>query len=108
MRTWHCEMMIVTAVLVTVALLTGGGATEFIGVGAVLMSFAHVQVSDRLQAAEAARPDPSVECHAWSDRYLVSKEILWMTYFILLGAWSAIAGVGLFLLYPFWRKWWTR
>ena len=31
---------------------------------------------------------------------------LWLVYFVAKGAWSAIAGVALFLAYPLWRRWW--
>lgn len=44
-----------------------------------------------------------VECHWKLKWYLVVKEILWLVTFVLLGAWPALVGVGLFLLYPVWR-----
>jgi hypothetical protein len=39
---------------------------------------------------------------------LVTKECLWLVYFILHHSWSALAGVGLFLAFPIWRKWWRK
>lgn len=55
-----------------------------------------------VQAADA-RYLVHVECHRWLQRYHVGKEILWCTYFSWLGAWSALVGVGVFMLYPAWR-----
>jgi hypothetical protein len=107
-RTWHVEMLVVGAVLSAVVLLTGGSSLEWIGAGAVLLSFGHAQVADRLAENEAKREDPAVDCHRWATRYLVGKEVLWCAYFVLHGSWSALAGVGLFLAYPLWRGWHRR
>ena len=104
-RTWHIEMAVVAAVLVAVASVSGG-AFELVGAGAVLLSFAHAQVADRLAEREASRARPSVECHRWATRYLVGKESLWLVYFVLHQSWSALAGVGLFLVYAPWRRFW--
>jgi hypothetical protein len=106
MRTWRLELGVVAAILVVVAIATGGGAIELIGAGAVTLSFAHAQVADRLAEREASRVRPSVECHRWATRYLVGKEALWLAYFVAHRSWSALAGVVLFLAYAPWRRWW--
>lgn len=115
MKTWQVEMMVVGFVLGTVLALTDGGVVEWIGAGAVLLSFGHAQVADRLAEAESERRAGAmhghedvhaVACHAWATRYLVGKEVLWLVYFVLHQSWSALAGVGLFLAYPVWRRWW--
>lgn len=36
--------------------------------------------------------------------YWISKEFLWLAVFLLSGAYPAIVGTGLFILYPLWRK----
>lgn len=36
--------------------------------------------------------------------YWISKEFLWLAVFLLSGAYPAIIGTGLFILYPLWRK----
>ena len=100
------ELAAVAGVLVAVALLSGGGAVELLGATAVTLSFAHAQVADRLAERDAARATPAVECNAWATRYLLAKEVCWCGYFVALGAWSALAGVALFLAYPAWRRWW--
>lgn len=106
MKTWHFEMFVVAAVLACVSIASDGGALEFVGAGAVLLSFGHAQVADRLAEREASRARPSVECHRWATRYLVGKESLWFAYFVLHHSWSALAGVVLFLAYSPWRRWW--
>jgi hypothetical protein len=108
MRTWHFEMGFVAVVLATVAIATGGSYVELIGAAAVLGTFGHAQVADRLAEKDAAREKPSVECHKWATRYLVGKETLWFLYFVIHQSWSALAGVGLFLAFPVWRRWWRR
>lgn len=105
-RTWHVELAVVAAVLVIVALASGGGTLELVGAAAVTLSFAHGQVADRLAEREAARTDAGVECHRWATRYFVGKEALWCLYFVAHHSWTALAGVALFLIYPAWRHFW--
>lgn len=100
-------MLVVGVVLVAIALI-GGGALELVGAGAVLLSFGHAQVADRLAEREAARDAATVKCHRFATRYLVGKESLWLVYFVLHRSWTALAGVGLFLAYAPWRAWWRR
>lgn len=107
-RTYHLELAVVCAVLSGVVVLTHGGWLELLGAGAVLLSFAHGQVADRLAEREAARAEPDVECHAMARRYFIGKEALWFAYFAAKGSYSALAGVVLFLAYPFWRRVWRK
>jgi hypothetical protein len=106
--TWVGELAVVAAVLGGVLLVTGAPWFELVGSCAVLASFAHGQVSDRLAEREAARTSPEVHCHAWARRYFLSKEALWLVYFVAKGAWSAFVGCAVFLAYPAWRTWWRR
>lgn len=117
MRTWQAELAVVATVLAGVVIASGGGGLEWIGAGAVTLSFAHAQVADRLAEAERERrayvrmeglDELGVDCHRWATRYLLGKEALWLAYFALHRSWSALAGVGLFLAYPAWRRWWRR
>jgi hypothetical protein len=122
-RTWQVELAVVAAVLLAVFLATRGGAVEAVGSLAVLASFAHGQVADRM--AEHARLTDELACGVcenagiprvaaralahcwrWSTRYFVAKELLWLVYFVAHRSWSALVGVGVFLAYPLWRKWW--
>ena len=107
-RTWQIEAFVVGATLSVVAIFSGHGASEWIGACAVLASFLHGQVTDRLAEQEASRPAPNVECYRHALRYFVAKELLWCVYFVVHRSWSALVGVGLFLAYPIWRKWWRK
>lgn len=112
LRTWHAELLVVAIVEVAVTAwhVVGGGdlLREGVCALAVCLSFAHAQVADRLAERDAARARPSVECHRWASRYLVTKELAWTTLFALTGTWSAIAGSALFALYPLWRRLWRK
>lgn len=120
-KTFHAELLFVALVLAVAGYFSGAGWVEAIGACAVLASFAHAQVSDRL--AEHARltdrfaanmnghlgcPAPGTAHHAycwrWSLRYFVTKEALWLVYFVAHRSWSALVGVFVFLLYPVWRR----
>lgn len=117
MKTWHLEMTVAALVLVAVALLSGGSWLELLGAAAVVLTFGHAQVADRLAENERERGEyvrdavadrHAVTCHRWATRYLVGKETLWLVYFVLHASWSALAGVVLFLAYPLWRRLWRR
>jgi hypothetical protein len=109
LRTYHFELGFALVFLSSVAALSGKGAVEWIGVFAVFFTFAHATVADRLAEIQAKEfretKQATIECYYKLERYFYLKEALWFVYFLLLGAWSAIAGVFLFLLYPVWRKW---
>lgn len=109
-RTWHLELGVVALVLSIVALLTSNNLVQWIGVGAVTLTFAHAQVATRLAEREEqrGRTQAAVECYYMAQHYFVGKELLWLCYFTLLQAWTALVGVGLFLVYPFWRRWWRQ
>ena len=111
-HTYHIEMAIVFAVLVVVAIVSQKGVIEWIGVGAVFLTFGYVSVADRLQEVQEVKgtegKDVEVWCHYKLKYYLWGKEALWFVYFFLLGAWSALVGVFIFLLYPLWRKLWRK
>ena len=112
LKTYQREQVFVGLVLIIAALITQRGLIEWVGVVAVFLNFGHVSVADRLREAEELRQqrkDPvSVECYKKLDHYYFSKEIFWLLYFVLLGAWSALVGVGLFLLYTPWRRMYRR
>jgi hypothetical protein len=101
--TWAFEAMIVALPLGTVAAFRGQWI-EWVGAAAVLASFMHAQVADRMAEKQSAMAKPDVTCFRWTLRYFVMKEGLWFAYFVALGAWSALVGVLVFLLYPIWRQ----
>lgn len=109
-KTWHIESLFVLVILSAVALISGKGKIEFIGVAAVFFTFMHASVAERLSEAENKRHLDGeviyVDCHRKLPVYFYIKEICWLTYFALIGAWSAIVGVFIFMAYPLWRKYW--
>lgn len=109
MRTWQKEAAVVLIILCLISYWSGKGAVEWIGTFGVFMSFMHAQVSDRLAEKEALRAQSAnhtdlVECYRWERVYFYAKEAGWLAYFWKLGAYSALAGVALFLLYRAYRK----
>ena len=82
---------------------------QALSAAAVFVSFQHMSVASRLEEAEARRTDTkAVECYRKLTRFLVLKEVLWVAAFVSLDAWTALAGVPLFLLYPVWRRAYLR
>ncbi len=105
MKTWVIELGVVAVILLGVTLGLGGGSfIELIGSAAVLVSFAHGQVADRLAEKEAARAIPDVSCFRWLLIYFITKEFLWAIYFVMHHSYAALVGIAVFLLYPIWRK----
>jgi len=103
-RTWHIEATVMAVILAATVLFTEGGLTEWIGASAVLVATRRMSVGDRMREKEERRAVHEVDCYAWLDRYLVLGELLFAWYFIRLGAWAALVGGALFLLYPYWRR----
>jgi len=108
-HTYHIEMWFVAFTLVWVALITNKWLIEWVWVLAVLLTFWHASVADRLEEKEEKIQEngnnkDGVRCWYTLKRYYYAKEICWSIYFILLWAWSAIIWVVLFLLYWPWRK----
>jgi len=110
MRTWYFEYAVVGIILATVVIATGNKPIEWIGAVAVFFTFGHAAISFRMAEQVAYHEEKTgqtiIHCYRWSKRYFVMKEALWFTYFAFLGAWSAIVGVVIFLLYPLWRSYW--
>ncbi len=111
-RTWYTEAIFVLVVLVTTALISKKGAVEWIGVCAVFFTFQHASIAERLGEAEKKRLKDGeniyVDCYHKLPKYFYAKEACWLLYFVLVGAWSAVVGVFIFLLYPVWRKVWRK
>lgn len=103
-KTWVLEHIIVACISIIVWLFTGANWIELIGCFAVQAAFGHAAITDRLTEREHLKEKPDVYCYAWSTRYFFCKELLWLMYFVINGSWSAVVGVFVFLIYPFWRK----
>lgn len=106
--TWVFESTVALLALSVVAIICGNRALEWVGVGAVWLSFMHGQVSDRLVERQAACATPDVHCWRWSRIYFAGKELLWVAYFVAHRSYSALVGCALFLAYPVWRAWYRK
>jgi len=102
-RTWQLEATLVAIVLAAVAIYRGS-KLEWLGSLAVFFTFMHAQVSFRLSEAEERRTVAQVECYRKAQYYFLAKEACWFSYFLLMGSWSALIGVFIFLIYPIWRN----
>jgi hypothetical protein len=101
-------MLVVALVTIFSAVLSGAKATDFLASVAVILSFGHATVGERMREREAAREEAEVSCHTWLDRYFVAKEVAWVGYFVSTKAWPALLGCGVFLVYPLWRRFWRK
>ena len=110
--TYHIEGGIVLIVLLMATALTDKSWIEYIGVAAVFFTFMHATIAEYMREAEAKRAQNNgevlVACHHKLPYYFYAKELCWFTYFFLLGAHAALAGVIIFLLYQPWRKLWRK
>jgi len=111
-KTYHLEAVFVFLILMGVTLYSDQGWVEYIGAVAVFFAFIHATIAEYLREAEASRcqitPPISKGCHHKLPFYLYAKELCWFTYFVLIGAYSAIAGVIIFLIYQPWRRLWRK
>ncbi len=108
LRTWHFESALVIFVLGITTYLTGNKLSEWIGSIAVFCAFSHASISQRLAEREERKTVPDVECYWKLIYFFIAKEILFGLYFIMHQSYIALIGVGLFILYPIWRKLWRK
>lgn len=106
-QTWMAESAVASVVLFASAELTGGEWHNRVAAAALVLTFCHGQVTDRMIEAQERSPE-QVECFRMANRYWVGKEMLWVVTFALAGLWTAIVGCGVFLVYPAWRRWYRR
>jgi len=103
---FHIEDILVLVSLSLAAILSGGNYIEWVGVIAVFLSFKHTVIAFRLEDVIEKREehgDTAFNSHGNQTYYFYAKESIWFIYFFLLGAWSALVGVVIFLLYPLWH-----
>lgn len=106
MKTYWFEMAFAAAVLCASAAVQPNLLVGVISSLAVLLSFGHMSVSERLRERQEIRQKRDVSCVRLLTPYLWAKEVLWLAVFSLTHNYSALAGCFLFLAYPFWRLWW--
>ena len=103
------ETGIVLLILSATAVLSGKGWVEWVGVFGVVFTFEYQVLSTYL--AEHGEARKRIGKHTKSDfvykeiQFLYyTKEIVWISYFLLLGAYSAIVGTIVFISYGIWRR----
>lgn len=104
MRTWHYEILFVGIVLACVAYLFANNWINWLTTAALLVTFNHAQIGDRLQERQKVMVIRTVECYHKLNKLFMAKEIMWIIAFAVMQNYAAIVGSVLFFLYPWWRK----
>lgn len=104
MRTWKYEILVVGLVLAVVTILTKNDWVNWVTTVAILLTFNHAQIGDRLQERQAVMDKPTVECYHKLNRLFAAKEVFWIVAFLLMQNYAAIVGSAMFAVYPLWRK----
>jgi hypothetical protein len=107
-KTWMVESLVVAGILSASILIHPFKLSELICGVAVWITFMHGQVSDRMQEKQSQMSNPDVSCYKWSTRYFLLKEAMWITFFLMIGSYSALVGSLVFFVYPFWRKFYRK
>lgn len=108
---YHIEDVFVALVLIGATWGSGNSYIEWIGALAAFISYKHIVISFRLQEIiekeESENIDKEEASHlreaGRQSKYFYGKESLWFLYFVLLGGWSGVISVIVFLLYPVWH-----
>lgn len=104
MKTWHWEILVMAIILSTVNILFANNWINWLTEIAILLTFNHAQIADRLQEKQKDMAKPTVECYHKLNKLFTAKEIMWIVCFILMQNYAAIVGSALISLYPYWRK----
>lgn len=108
MKTWHYEIAVIGLILIAVTFLFANNWINWVTTTAILFTFNHAQIGDRLQERQAAMDQPTVECYHKLNKLFAAKELLWIIAFLLMKNYAAIVGSVLFALYPLWRKYYRK
>lgn len=108
MKTYVYENAVVLTAVIVGAHLSGGRDVDWVSAAAVFCGFCHASIADRMIERELRRPISEVPCAWKATYYWLAKEALWVAAFIMLRAWPALIGCGVFLVYPIWRKAYRR
>jgi hypothetical protein len=98
------------ALCAAVVLLSGNDPIEWVGFAALTLAHGRNSIMFRLaEAQQRVSPmDPHhVTCWKWNSVYFFGAECCWAVYFACHHAWSGLAGVGIFLGYGQWRRWYA-
>lgn len=106
LRTWHLELLVAAAVVIGTTAATATRLVDWLACAAVIASFCHGQVAERMAEAQGELARPTVDCYRVANFYWIFKECLWLSYFIADGVYAAVCGCVLFASYPAWRRFW--
>src|SRR5882757_187050 len=104
MKTWHYELLVVTGILCLTTLLFQNNRINWITTVAIMFTFQHAQIGDRLQEGQRQMTNPDVKCFWKLNILFAMKEIVWIATFLLMHNYAAIVGSIMFACYPVWRK----
>jgi hypothetical protein len=107
-KTWHKETLIVGIILFLTTLLFSNNLINWVTTLAILITFNHAQIGDRLQERQDILSSKTVECYWKLNKLFALKEILWIVAFLMMDNYAAIVGSVLFFIYPFWRKFYRK
>lgn len=108
MRTWVYEIVVMAIILCLVNFIAANNWINWITTIAILLTFNHGQIGDRLQERQKNMSKPTVECYHKLNKLFAGKEVVWIIAFILMENYAAIVGSVLFFIYPFWRKYYRK
>lgn len=108
LKTWHIELFVVAVILGTLTFLFANDLVNWITTVAILLTFNHGIIGDRLQEKQSKMDRPTVECYWKLNPLFAAKEVVWIAAFLIMQNYAAIVGSALFFLYPFWRKFYRR
>lgn len=98
MKTWHIELFVVSVILCATTYFFSNNAINWITTVAIIFTFQHAQIGDRLAERQKILDKPSVECY-WKLRwYFGIKEVLWIVAFVLMHNYAAVVGSFVFSL----------
>lgn len=108
MRTWHYEVLIVSILLSLVTFFFANNWVNWVTTLAIVLTFQHAQIGDRLQERQEKLEIKTVECYHKLNKLFSAKELVWILAFLLMKNYSAIVGSVLFFVYPMWRKYYRK
>ncbi len=107
-KTWHIELAVIVITLCFVTIIFRNNLLNWITTIAIIFTFQHAQIGDRLQERQSVMNTPTVECYYKLNKLFAFKEICWILVFLLSDNYAALVGSIMFLLYPVWRKYYRK
>lgn len=108
MKTWHYELGVVTVILCCITFFFANNPVNWVTTLAIIITFNHGIIGDRLQEKQGRMDRPTVECYWKLNKLFAAKEIIWIVAFLMMKNYAAIVGSALFFFYPFWRKYYRK